>query len=45
MHEYITMLPGEKEAKSEQLYKAEQRHQVMADQAAAMNAQLKNKDE
>ena len=45
MHEYITKLSREKEAESEQLYKANQRHQVMADQVAAMNAQLKKKDE
>ncbi len=38
VREYITRLSSKKNAESEQLYKAEQRHQIMADQAAAMKS-------
>ena len=42
---YITRLLSEKNKESEQLYKAEQCHQVMLDQAAAMKSQMRIKDD
>ena len=42
---YIARLTSEKSAEQEQLYKAEQRHQHMADQAAAMKREMTIKDE
>ena len=41
----IARLSSEKSKESEQLYKAEQRHQIMADQATAMKSQMKTKDD
>ena len=45
VREYIARLFSEKNEESEQLYKAEQRHQIMADQAAAMKSQMRTKDD
>ena len=45
VREYIPRLSSEKNAESEQLYKAEQHHQIMADQAATMKKQMNKKDE
>jgi len=45
VRDYIVRLSSEKSEESEQLYKVEQRHQVMADQAAAMKSQTRTKDD
>jgi len=45
VREYIARLSSEKHEESEQLYKTEQRHQIMADQAATMKSQMRTKDD
>ena len=45
VREYIARLSSENNEESEQLYKAEQRHQIMADQAAATKSQMRTKDD
>ena len=45
VREYIARLTSEKSEEGEQLYKAEQRHQIMADQTAAMKSQMRMKDD
>ena len=45
VQEYIARLSREKSEEGEQLDKAEQRHQLMADQVAAMKSQMRTKDD
>ena len=45
VRDYIARLTSQKSEEGEQLYKAEQRHQLMADQAAAMKSQMRTKDD
>jgi len=45
VREYIARLTSEKSEEREQLYKAEQRHQHMADQAAEMKREMRTKDD
>jgi len=43
VRDYIARLSSKKTKENEQLYKAEQRHQIMADQVAAMKSQMRTK--
>jgi len=44
VRDYIARLTSEKSEEGQKLYKAEQRHQIMADRAAATKSQMRTKD-
>ena len=45
VRDYIARLSSKESKESEQLYKAEQRHQIMTDQIATMKSQMRTKDD